>query len=92
MSTATDEDLTVIESLDFDFDIHCEWMGHDCEVPAEWRIVLSCCGRTTFFCDEHFKIQIKRFGKYKIIEDQDPPIGCGKETSIMFTERIRIGT
>lgn len=92
MSTSLDEDLIILQKLDFDFDVTCDWVGFECESTAVWKIVLSCCGRFVFYCEEHWELQKAILSEADEVWDQDPPKGCGNPTSILSVEKFKFGT
>lgn len=49
-----DEDIMLIEHLDWDHEIPCDQIAH-CDNEAEWKFTVSCCGKMLFFCNSCFE-------------------------------------
>lgn len=55
--TLTQSDTDWLTLIDFESETACEaGIGgtmEDCDNPAEWRITVSCCGKSLLVCDYH---------------------------------------
>lgn len=72
----TDIDTSRIETLDFDHAVPCEWnrsaaLFPECSVPAEWKVVFSCCGRVGFLCQPHFDRMLEKLAENKALRCSD---------------------
>lgn len=83
-------DSELIQLLDFDYDLPCdvERFG-GCDSPAEWKVILSCCGAIVLFCDVHFNAILEKIDGIEEFYD-DTPGGCLERMTepIAFAERL----
>lgn len=87
MSTSLDEDLIVLNHMEFD--LQCDWGAGSCHHPAEWIARVSCCGRALLWCNTHKEFMLE-MQKTHILYDNDPPRGCGTvDVKIISIERIK---
>ena len=73
-----DTDLTFL--LDFDYAPQCEieeHMGDECDRPAEYKLVLSCCAEMWLLCEDHMLIIVNEMKKFRMPEHDPKWGGCG---------------
>lgn len=93
VSVDLNNDLELIQYLDFEHAAPCEWTRKDgsrvCAHEAEWMLILSCCGKSSLRCDGHYK-SLDKILKQTPNMTHNPDIGgCDKKISIMYAERIK---
>lgn len=82
----TDTEEDIIELMDFDYEVPCDSYDDDgsaCANPAEWRIILSCCGRVALMCDPHYQGILDWIGTARFRDTA--PVGCGAITDNPFS-------
>lgn len=96
MSVITDEDVMVIDHLDFDYEEPCDFnraSDNPCGKAPDWKCVLPCCGKIYLFCDEHFWYTVKVMADTNlIVVCPDGRGGCGSEVDhFAHAEKITKG-
>ena len=70
MSTSLDEDLTILENLDFD--ATCD-SDTGCSKTAEWSLTRTCCDMLLLFCGQHKTVIADYFNQHVLVNCT----GCG---------------
>lgn len=73
-------DIEILNFLDYEHSIPCDARSKDqtCDKPADWQVMLSCCGAVYFFCDMHLQFHLDALSEGMMFSHTNKD-GCGAE-------------
>lgn len=86
MSVKIDNGLELIMHLDFEHEIPCD--NNDCDKAAEWKFIVSCCGKMLVACDPHFQ-ELRKWEKTFGLDHHDG-VCEAEDVRILNPERFKV--